>query len=210
MRYIYYHKIYFIATFNVQCELCGNSFTFEKEFYFSADGYSPEYAKNKAIARKDALVETLKMLVIQEANINVPIIQKVGTKDTKFAIVGLVKPYKCPKCGYLQSWMLMDARRRHFLPRSLLYGFMFTIVIVTSLVSFNHMIEEKSLPPIYELLLTSLLVIMAVMGVAGAVVIRRNWLKYNPNAEVLQGRPTPTETHLTQVSFRPGRLTGPL
>jgi len=105
--------------------------------------------------------------------------------------------------------MLMDARRRHFLPWSLLYGFMFIVITLSLGSSTIKIIEEKGFPTVYALLLISSFVIIMIIGIVGAFVIRRNWLKYDPNKKVLQGRTAPTETHLTQISFRPGRLLEP-
>lgn len=196
-HYKYSYTINFIATFNVQCELCGNSFTFEDERVASS-GYSC-YGANQAINEASANMEKIKKAL------------QSGYYGT--GAVSLSKLNKCPHCGYYQSWMVPALKLKeytHYFLRMLPWLLMFFTGICTGWILPMYLMEEYTLPLIRVLWITPLAVIMFVFGFIRALKIKREYLKYDPNAEVLQGRPAPTENHLPQISFRPGRLTEPL
>jgi hypothetical protein len=178
-----YHSAlgYFVATFQVQCELCGRSFTFEQEFCGKSGIWHslPQDAKDEAGA---AVEEQL---------------ARLNSGD-----YSSVEPVKCPQCGYFQSWMVGSARAKSYFNHFVRWGSLCAIGSMFSLCLLMDWLADRPPPPVC---LPWIIVSATVIGGVGLVLSIRKYRQFDPNAEVLQDRPAPTETRRPQVSFRSGR-----
>lgn len=175
--------IYFTAIFQVQCELCGHPFSFKQEFCGGGSEWGdPESAEQKA----QASVE-----------------EQLGKLES--GDYGSVEPQECPSCGYFQSWMLLKAKGRKFLVPLVCFGGLAGFGMLMVCASLQ---EIRKTPPVYwPLILTGACVMI---GAAGLAICIRLFRRYDPNAQLLQGRAGPAEHRQPEVSIYPGRKTARL
>jgi hypothetical protein len=172
---------YFVATFRVQCELCRQPFAFEQEFCGSSGLWeaSPGYAREKANASAEG--------------------QKARLQTGDYSSV---ESQECPRCGYIQSWMLKRAKGNRYFNHFLGWGALLAIGLMFGLLLLADWLSERPPPPFY---MPWAILGVTAAGSIGLVISIRRHHQFDPNAEVLRGRPAPAETGSPRISFRPGR-----
>jgi hypothetical protein len=168
---IYSASASFTARVDAVCELCANPFSFTEEYSFNSpmDIFTGKSSKRDA---EDYVLTHMR-----------PVLEGLQAGNPQFLSI---KP--CPKCGYVQSWMVKNyQKKRYDLLMSLwILGFFAGMLV------FGFLVADAPADSTLEMILVIAAGFFCLVGMAGLFVLARRLRSAMPNKKILAGREPPS------------------
>jgi hypothetical protein len=193
-RYHNFASLPWIANFDINCEFCGESFSFIKKYetkfeFYSYKPYSTIPPDMLPLAKAQQQKEQNQFLnQYSDAGVLTLNRWKIGTE-------------KCPKCGYIQSWLIRSAKNDNnpYRNKVWLTGALAPIIIVARAFLSSNPSYPFGSPVdylVYGTISASILLFLVFFYKA-----RRFNREFDPNSKVLGNRPKPHTENLPKISF---------